>query len=56
MNGKLQITATLVAATFSVGVIWNRISTNAEAMRQTMEQIQVDQRAMAAKLDTLIHK
>jgi hypothetical protein len=56
MNGKLQITATLVAATFSVGVIWNRISTNAEAMRHTMEQIQSDQQAMAAKIELLLHK
>ena len=56
MNGKLQLSTTIVMAIFSIGVIWHRISANAAAVKETINQIRDEQRAMSDKLDTLIHK
>jgi hypothetical protein len=56
-NGsRLQATITLVCAVFTAGVIWHRISANAASMRETLEEIRTEQRAMAAKLETLLKK
>ena len=55
-NGRLQITTTIISAALVVGAVWNRISTNAAAMRVAIEEIRVEQRELKKQLDALIHK
>jgi len=56
-NGaRIQATITLVCAVFTAGVIWHRVSANAESMRKTMEEVQADQRVVIKHLETLLNK
>jgi len=53
-NGSFQSLITVVVAVFSVGVLWQRISSNAQAMRQSMEEIRVEQRAIRDNLQEVL--
>jgi hypothetical protein len=55
-NGNLQSLITVVVAVFSVGVLWQRISSNAAAMRETMIEIQAEQREIRKMIETLLAK
>ena len=55
-NGSLQNLITVLSAVFAVGVLWARISHNAEAMRETMIEIQAEQREIRKMIETLALK
>jgi len=55
-NGALQNFVTVAAAIFTVGMIWNRVSTNAAQMRVTLEEVQAEQREMRKMIETLVIK
>jgi len=53
-NGNFQSLITVVVAVFSVGVLWQRISSNAAAMRESMEEIKIEQRAIREDLQEVL--
>jgi hypothetical protein len=56
-NGaRMQATITVAMAMFSIGVLWHRISANAAAMRETMQQIRIEQGEIKKQLEAMTHK
>lgn len=47
---------TIVTAVFVAGTIWNRVSANAAAMREAIEEIRVEQREIKKQLEALSHE
>jgi hypothetical protein len=45
----------VVVAVFSVGVLWQRISSNAQAMREEMSEIRAEQRAIRDELQEILN-
>jgi len=55
-NGSLQNLVTVICAVFTAGVVWHRVAANAQAMRETLNEIQAEQREIRKMIETLALK